>query len=251
MFLCTHVFEENDTRILFAFECPNSHAPRKLIYPDSREKFFPKRRCDSCDYEIRTKSKKKGRKYIITDTCTGCGKITTDGFELPPKPEPINEAERKKYCLNFIGKETFLQALERIEVLSKHIKLQDEEKLLKEESGFEKVERVNVPQMEDRLVKLCEEIGYIKFKFETPVSSRYLTVRFSVQDPSDRTEQASIKKLTKAIKACVFPTNWRLVTTGITYQLEFLTGQQKAYTADEDIMRIGREIKEKEGKKLT
>lgn len=243
MFLCSHMFERNDAAILFVFECRKGHAPRRLIHPDGTEHIIRKRRCNSCNYELETTSERKARKIIVIDTCSGCGKVTIDELEFHKKPELIKEDDRKRYCLDFLGKQTILQDLKSIYALSEFIKLDTSEKQAKEESGFDKVERVNVPQMEDRLIKLCEEIGYTKFKFETPASGRFLTVRFSAQDPSNRTEQESIKKLTKAIKACVFSTNWRLVTTGITYQLGFLTGQLKAYTADEDIMKIGRGIK--------
>jgi hypothetical protein len=40
MRLCNHFFDNGETPILFVFECPNGHAPPRVIYPDGREYFF-------------------------------------------------------------------------------------------------------------------------------------------------------------------------------------------------------------------
>ncbi len=40
-----HMFKENDTEILFIYNCPKGHLPKKAIYKTGREYIFAKRKC--------------------------------------------------------------------------------------------------------------------------------------------------------------------------------------------------------------
>ena len=40
MNVVTHFFKENNNQMLFVFECPNEHKPRKAILPNGTEYFF-------------------------------------------------------------------------------------------------------------------------------------------------------------------------------------------------------------------
>ncbi|RYE45291.1 MAG: hypothetical protein EOP48_22170 [Sphingobacteriales bacterium] len=40
MHLGTHFFDDKDPRLLFVFDCPNNHRPKKIVYPNGKEFFF-------------------------------------------------------------------------------------------------------------------------------------------------------------------------------------------------------------------
>jgi hypothetical protein len=112
-----HLFRNEGTELIFVFKCPLGHLPNKAIYPNEVECFFSKKRCDYCDHEISSKEEQKDRVLIYTDTCTGCGKVTTWDLDLDWKPEqdpPVTNEDREKYCTQFIGRKTFEQDLKAI-----------------------------------------------------------------------------------------------------------------------------------------
>jgi len=131
-----------------------------------------------------------------------------------------------------------MEGLEAIYKLKPMIEEMEERK----NYDFEKIEKPNIPQLEQRVCKAAENINFIKFQFDKPEFGSYASVTFSAQDPSDRNERESIKTLTKIIKQKLFMTNWRLMTKGIDYRLEFLTGQLRAYEEHEDLKKIAEEI---------
>ncbi|HEX9512699.1 MAG TPA: hypothetical protein VF939_19540 [Puia sp.] len=248
MYCFDHLFKEEDTRILFAFECPKNHLPRKVIYPNGSEYFFPKRKCNDCGNELYSlPSKEENDKLILSDKCSVCGKIYS--FELdnsPVQEEPITEEDRNKYCTRYIR---FWNDLKAIADFVDNEKILENEKRDKEELGIDKIEKTTIPRLEQRLNKMVENAGFIKFQFDKPQIEKYVIVGFSAQDPTDRGDQESIKLLTKAIKKELFPTNWRLMATGISYNLGFLSGQLKAYQEDDDLKKIAKEILSQKGKR--
>jgi hypothetical protein len=241
------MFKENETKILFVYTCPQKHYPKKAIYPDRKEYIFPAWRCSKCGgFQSKSVTKETKKRLLITDTCLHCGHIHKLDLDLTPeKILPIEEEDRKKYCLDFVGRSTFIEDLLKIEEFFNSMSLHEKEKILKEENGVDKIEIVKVPQLEERLVKLAEQLGFQKFKFNTPDVTRWFTVEFSLQDPSDRDGRESEKVIAKAIRKAIFPTNWRLTNEGVSYRLGFLTGKLRAYEGDEELMKIGKEIMKK------
>lgn len=163
-------------------------------------------------------------------------------FDLSPKKIlPINEADRKKYCTDFIGRRDFYDDLNAItdlmDVLDK-----------KEEIDYSQVKQLNIAQLEQILSEQIEKANFIKVQFDKPKVSRYLIVEFSAQDPTDRNEAKSIKTLKKVIETALFPTNWRLMSSGISYKLGFLNGQIKGFSVKEDLIKLSREISAKQPK---
>lgn len=244
----TYWFKEEETQILFVFDCPNKHYPKKILYPDRREYFLPAWHCSKCGgTEQKSITEETEARLLIIDTCLHCGHETKlDLDKTPEKLLPISEEDRQKYCLDFVGRTTFIDDMLSLEEFFNSMSLHEKEKMLKKENGVDKIEIVKVPKLEERLIKLAEELGYQKFKFNTPDITRFLTVEFSLQDPSDRDGRESEKIIAKAIRKAIFPTNWRLTNEGVSYRLGFLTGKLRAHEGDEELMKIGREIIEKE-----
>lgn len=236
-------FVDEDARLIFYFSCPRGHKPRRAFYANGQERFFKKRGCSYCGGELASKRKKSKYQVTFTDTCGVCDKTETFTYDTrPEKVLPIDEAERKKYCTDFIGRNSFEDDLEAIAVIAEIAKEQE----IKIKSGFDKVQQLNIAQMENILTEAIEKADFIKVQFDRPKTSRYLMVGFSAQDPTDRNGQKSIKALKTAVTDTLFPTNWRLTSPGIDCKLGFLTGELKGYSVEEDLIRIAQEISKKE-----
>lgn len=247
MYLSGHVFDFFDHKFLFVFDCPTeNHKSRKMVHPKGDVVTFPVSKCRECGGELTFKTKKS--KHILTsiDQCKSCGHKETFTYDLTPE-KPINEADRKEYCEKYVNGRTFWEDLEAISNLSKYIKEKEAEKLLKDEAGVDKIERLNIPQIKSLVAKVCEDAGFTEFITEKPELGRNVIMEFSVQDPTNRTENESIKVLTDRIPKALFRTNWRLQASSVSYRLAYLTAKLKAYESDEDLLKLAQDITKKTG----
>jgi hypothetical protein len=229
--------------ILFDFVCPSkSCKKRKLVYPNGQEYYVHKTEplCSTCGSILKTTVKKTKKKTSIVTTCPKCGIISTDHYEI--NDDPIDEKDRKKYCTDFINRNTFWEDLKKLGELFMTIKegISDNEE--KEKIGFHNIDILTVPQLEQKLSALFNSLAYQKFQLGTPSLGKYLTITFSAEDPTTRTKQESSKIILKKLVACVLPTNWRLLNQEVSYRLGILTGTLKAYETDEDLKKIALQI---------
>lgn len=246
MRFCLHFFDVRGIPLLFVFECPRGHAPRKAIYPDGREYVFPRPTCKHCGHEATVESYKKNNILYTTTTCSMCGRMEKDEMDLnvKPKPElPITEEDRRKYCLSFFNARTFYEDLESLAGLFDSIEEEKKGQLLNELYEVEKIEKLTIPALETRLQKAIKTAGFIKLSFDRPEMKTWTVVPFNFQDPTDRDDKKSIKVATANIQENLHPTNWRLIGS-IDYRLGYLSGKLKAYERDEDLIKLGKEIKD-------
>lgn len=251
MELCTHFFDVGDARILFVFECPEGHSPRRAIYPDGREYFFPKKKCEKCGYEVSEKNKKTKRKIITTYDCQMCGESRTTELDLTVGKKakvPVTEEDRDKYCLRFVGRRTFMEDLEALADLCVEADETAEIKRKMESSGADKIKKLTIPEAEAQLAKAAEGAGFIKFQFEKPELKQLVRVPFTVQDPSNRSERDSVKMLKGIFKTALSITNWRLMGE-VNYRLGYLAGALKAFEQDEDLIKLAESEKRDGAKK--
>ncbi len=244
------MFKEDDAQVLFVFKCSAGHLPKKAIRPDGSEHYFPQPKCAKCGGKVISTTEKKNENHFkFIDTCSLCGHIEIDEFELDPEREkPILEEDRKTYCTFFINRKTFYEDLKAIADLGKLAEENEKQKREKEQFEVDKIERPNIPQLEKRLTYIAEKNDFIKFQFDKPEMGRHVVISFSLQDPSNRNEQESVKLITTSVKKALFHTNWRLMTEGISYRLSYLTGRLKSHDQEEDILKIAKEIKAKKEK---
>ena len=99
------------------------------------------------------------------------------------------------------------------------------------------------------MVKLTEELGFIKFNLKEPQIGIRVAVPFTLQDPSERNEIESCKLLTRNLQKHLFYTNWRIQSSQTFYRLGFISGQLTAYDSEEDLLKIGKEITDSENKR--
>jgi hypothetical protein len=240
MELCTHFFDVGDARILFVFECPQGHGPRRAIYPDGREYFFPKKKCEKCGYGVSEKNRKTKTKIVTTYDCQMCGKCGTEELNLVVKEKaeaPITQEEREKYCLRFVGRKTFMEDLMALADVVLEVDAMADVKRKMESSGADKIKKLTIPEAEAQLAEAVEGAGFIKFQFEKPELKQMVRVPFTVQDPSKRSERDSVKVLKGIFKTALSTTNWRLMGE-VNYRLGYLTGALKAFEQDEDLIKL-------------
>jgi len=243
MVVIEHFFRDNDRTLLFLYDCPDKHAPRRVLFADGTTYVFPKRTCEKCGYSLQSESKKEKDRLVTIETCTGCGNSITDIIELAgPKEEVINEEDRKKYCVSDEEGKHITRSIDDIMNLRDILEKQDDQKMNTEMYGLDKIEKPTIPKLEKKLAKQITTLGFTKFQLDKPEIGRYAIVPFSVQDPSDRMEEESVRLLKKGISDFLLTSNWRLMTTGISYRLGVLEGRLRAYENDEDLIKIGKEI---------
>lgn len=246
MRFCLHFFDRGGIPLLFVFECPHDHAPKKVVYPDGREYVFPKPTCKQCGYEVTRESHKENNILYTTTTCSMCGTMEKDEMDLNfiPEPElPITEEDRQKYCLSFFNARTFHEDMESLGKLFDSIEEGKKERQLKELYEVDKIEKLIIPALEIRLQKAIETAGFIKLSFDRPEMKNWTVVPFNLQDPTDRDDKKSVKVATACIQKSLHTTNWRLVGN-IDYRLGYLTGKLKAHEREEDLLKLAKEIKE-------
>lgn len=244
-----HLFHDNDTTLLFVFKCPSGHLPKKVVRSDGSEHFFPVQKCEKCRGKIISKTERNGNQFKFIDTCSFCEHVLIDEFTIEDKWE-VSVEDRKKYCSSFNNARTFYEDLEAIANFAESVKSAEKEKKEQKELEMAKIERPTIPQLEKKLLTIASESGFIKLQFDKPEIGRHVIVPFSLQDPSNRTENESIKTIAKQFKSELFPTNWRLMSEGISYRLGHLTGRIKSFEQKDDLLKIAKEIQAEQKKEL-
>lgn len=233
-------FTDEDTVIRFFFSCGKATRHNKLLYADGREYRSPEKYCPYCNGEIRTTDTRVSDKITCLDQCMNCTWSSEMVLDVRPQKrpriKPVDEAERKKYCTDFIGARTFIEDLEAIAELGKMIDVKQE---------LEPIEKLKLSQIEERLKKAIEGKKYTKLQFTQVKVASHLSVQFSVEDHTDSDSDKSIKVLKKIMADALFMTNWRLSPPNISCRLGFLSGQIKGFDLQEDLRRISEEIRAK------
>lgn len=240
-----HFLDWRNNPIMFIFECPYGHAPRKVIYPDGKEFIFPKPICETCGFEIIKESKRVKNKIITTSYCTICGNKTKDILDLDEygkEPEAILEKDRQKYCLVAEGIESDYESTIKFFNLLADIDSRNKENTAQKILQNNQIEMITILALESRLTRLIEKAGLRKLIFEKPDMRRRVVQAFSVQEAGTENTK-SVKRLTNLLKNELFTTNWRL-TGKIEARLGILTGKMVASESNDDLLIIAREISE-------
>ncbi len=151
-----YMFLDNNYEVIFIYNCPKNKEHRKLYFNNGVEYIPKKRKCEICGGQLTTTKKRNKSSLVLIDKCNNCGNATKDEFDVSPE-KPINEAERKKYCTDFIGSSTFMQDLAKIDKLKHLIISPQSEKDKEEEFEVSKIEKIKVVKLEERLKEILEK----------------------------------------------------------------------------------------------
>lgn len=229
-------------RVLFFYDCPSEHTPRRAIYNDGEEFKREKPQCPKCDSVLNEEDKTTEEKFITIETCSKCGYTNTREIERTTSKEmhDLNyERDRVRFCSDEEGQkyaDWMRTAHELTEVLEKH-KEKEQNKELYE--AVAKIKKLKIIELEQLLAPILETASYIKFHLREPEITRDVAVPFTVHDCKEgREEWDSRHNLQKLLKKALEGTNWRLMSDGVSYRLGMLDGRFRAYEKEEDLVKL-------------
>ena len=227
-------------RLLCMFKC-NSCDTNSAFFDNGEEYKVKPTKCPECQaIKPSHVTKESNHKYTITYTCSSCGHIWKEVMDFtpePPKPpDPTYTEDRKLYCysdklLNYV------ESTRRIVPLRKELGIHTEKQdtLMLHKAEIDKIERLTIGQVLDRLKPILTKQGYKDFQLGQPDMGKQVVVPFNVIEGKDRSEDQSRSNLYKVVTKQLDGSNWRLVRSSLTYRMGYLTGNLKGYESDEDL----------------
>ena len=105
--------------------------------------------------------------------------------------------------------------------------------------AVEKIEKLTIFQMEAKVRTALEELGFSDVRFEKAETGRFVILSFSFQETkTDRTTYDGETATKKALKSVLAPTNWRLMSDGLSAKLGQFEGRLKGYDSEEDLLAL-------------
>lgn len=239
---------DNEDKVLFFYDCPLKHVPRRAFYHDGEEWKADPHPCPKCATELERKTVKESTKGVVfIDHCSGCGYTHKDKLSLTTKKEKIDPhfaRDRARFCLSDKDGEEYIDfkykmkgAIELMEQIQKREDNKDElEKVAK-------LKKLKIVEVEQLLVPILEKESYIKLQFQSPEMKRDIILPFTVHDAKDRSERVSEADLKKVLKESLEETNWRLMSDGVNYRLGMLSGRLRAFEREDDLLELVKEKK--------
>lgn len=229
---------QGQEEVLFMFECGKCHK-RRAFWENGKE-WEHKPKCIQCRSEVVSENTREGDIVTTRYSCSHCGHVEVDTMDLNKKEEeaaPHFEANRKKYCISELeGKEIIRESQEMKELVDSW-KERDEKKELYEDIA--KIQKLTLVELQTLVAPVIEKAGYTKLEFEKPTLEKDVILGFSLQDAqSGRVEYDSVHNLQKLLKKTLEPTNWRLMSDGVSYRLGFLQGRLRGVEGEEKLKTL-------------
>jgi len=221
--------------IHFIYTCKKCRNKNQIIDQYGEAYLPPAKSCSYCNGNLVSKVTKSKGKIILVDTCEDCDRAETLEFDIPKpiKLKPIDENERAYYCTDIEHRRTFYEDLKALVDLADEIKVKPD---------LSKIEMLKLPQLERRLSEMLHKSNFYKLTLQQPKISDVITVVFSVEDNSDRSDRQSSKELKRLLTAEIQRTNWRLMSTEIVSRMGYLSGQLKGFDQSEHLNKLIKEI---------
>lgn len=240
-----HIGISEPDRVLFMYECPLKHLPRRAFYNDGEEFRREKPTCPKCKSEVEETDKHTKFKLTTYTTCPNCGYKDKQEYdfskkEIQPKPDPDFEKDRARFCLTEKAGQEFISSQESLKQMAKLVdEMKEREENKKTYDKVSKLKKLKIIELEQLLTPILEKAGYIKLQFKNPDTSKDVVVPFVVYDQKpNREDRASTYDLEKLLRKSLKETNWRLMTDGVTYRLGMLEGRLHGYDREEDLLKL-------------
>ncbi len=236
-------FDNETDRVLFFYDCPVKHLPRRAFYDNGEEYKVNRPVCSKCKSSVEENHKKERDKITITYICENCKHSETEVMDFSPKEEKVDPdfaKDRDRFCLSEKEGQEYMEAkysLEEGANLLDEIKEREKNKELYEKVS--KLKKLKIIDVEQLLTPLLEAEKYIKLQFESPSINKDIIVSFSVHDAKEnREEHVSTRDLEKLIKKSLQGTNWKLMSDGTHYRLGLLTGRLRGFERENDMLEL-------------
>lgn len=240
------IYDEN--RILFMYRCSRCQKGR-AFYDNGEEWKYVEPNCPKCGTRYTHTNKNIKRKLITLYECPRCNQKEEMIMDLDEKyvPEPIlplNEIDKKKYCLDAKEGQAYITHRAQMKVFSEDLEKEKEREANK--ALYDKVatiKRLKIAELEKILVDPIQKQKYSKFQLGKPELGKYVIVEFHAEDNDpQRLEYNAKQDLQKVINKVLAPTNWRLMSGGISYRVGFLTGRLRCYENEEDLVKLLKDL---------
>ena len=234
---------DGSEQVLFYFICPKCDS-RRAFYEDGAEYRRKKVLCTQCQSEAKIEYQRAGKEIRVVTTCPKCGKVETESLTVE-KPPPLDEnyaADRERFCMSEeegreydsyrVSSENFQREQAEQELRQKRQNLYDE---------ISKLKKLTVVDLQNLLIPALERERFIRLDLGMPAIKRDVQMSFCVQDAkSGRSDHDSIKHLKNAIEKTLDGTNWRLMSSGISYHLGVLNGYLRGLETEKDLLALVR-----------
>jgi DNA-directed RNA polymerase subunit RPC12/RpoP len=234
---------ENAELVLFMFKCPSCKT-KSAFWEDGIEFETKPIPCPHCDGELDMRVSERGAMITTTYTCASCGYREVEKLDVSkPHTEAVDQNYEK-------FKATFCLSDERAELMQAYrLKWEAARRMMEEEMEkeskkdiYDVVSQIKIMKIADLIQTLqppIEKAGFIEVRFEKPVLGPQVTIEFSCLDKDTaRTDSRSRATLKRAVTIGLKGTNWRLMSTGISYRLGYLSGTVKAYEDESDLVKL-------------
>jgi hypothetical protein len=215
-----------------------------VYYEDGTEYQRKKVLCTQCQSEATTEYQRAGKEISIVITCPKCGKVETEPLatEKSTALDQHYAADRERFCMsdeegreydNYrVSAEVFQREQAERELREKRQNLYDE---------IGKLKKLTVVDVQTFLVPALEKERFIRLDLGTPAIKRDVQMSFCVQDAkSGRNDRDSVKDLKRVIEEALDGTNWRLMSSGISYHLGVLKGYLRGLETEKDLLALVR-----------
>lgn len=228
-------------RVLFFFDCPLEHIPRRAFYDNGEEFKREKPICPKCCTEVSEEDKTTEEKFITIVTCPNCDYSDTSEIERTVgKEDPHFERDRARFCLDETKGQEFIRAKQNLEGMARLMdEIKEREKNKDKYDAVAKLKKLKIVELEELLAPVLQKAEYIKLTLKEPEITKDVIVPFVVYEKkADRGEYPSKKTLEKLVRMTLADTNWRLMTDGVSYRLGMLEGRLRGYEREEDLLKL-------------
>lgn len=234
-----------DDDILIMLECVDCNK-RIAFWEDGTEWEGAKHVCEKCGGQTISKHTKKNNELTSTETCEKCKHVKTDSLDLTitkREPDPIDpnlNVDLKRFVFDSEMMFKFEQKLKHFERMAKlHATAEDKIQRPEVYDALKQVRKLKIVQLKELLEPISIKEGYSDFKLGDPQIGREVSLEFSCLDTRDEREEYQSKKtLHKAFEKILEETNWRVMSSGVSYRLGYLSGHLRAYESEEDIKKL-------------
>lgn len=235
--------QDGGDQVLFFFICPKCDS-RRAFYEDGTEYRRKKILCSQCQSEANVEYQHAGGEVSIITTCPECGKVEAESLaaEKTVTQDEHYAADRERFCMSEeewreydsyrISAGMFQREQEKRELHEKRQNLYDE---------IAKLKKLTVVDLQNLLIPALERERFVRLDLGSPAIKRDVQMPFCVQDArSGRSDRDSVKDLERAIEEALDGTNWRLMSSGITYHLGILNGYLRGLETENDLLALVR-----------